>query len=24
VAHAYQQETNWHQAQSPFAVKGGA
>jgi aspartyl-tRNA(Asn)/glutamyl-tRNA(Gln) amidotransferase subunit A len=24
VAHAYQQETNWHQAQSPFVVKGGA
>ena len=24
VAHAYQQETNWHQAQSPIAVKGGA
>jgi len=24
VAHAYQQETNWHQAQSPFAAKGGA
>jgi aspartyl-tRNA(Asn)/glutamyl-tRNA(Gln) amidotransferase subunit A len=23
VAHAYQQETNWHQAQSPFVVKGG-
>jgi aspartyl-tRNA(Asn)/glutamyl-tRNA(Gln) amidotransferase subunit A len=24
VAHAYQQETTWHQAQSPFAAKGGA
>jgi aspartyl-tRNA(Asn)/glutamyl-tRNA(Gln) amidotransferase subunit A len=24
VAHAYQQETNWHQAQPPFVVKGGA
>jgi hypothetical protein len=23
VAHTYQQETTWHQAQSPFAVKGG-
>ena len=24
VAHAFQQETNWHQTQSPFVVKGGA
>lgn len=23
LAHAYQLETNWHQAQSPFAKKGG-
>jgi aspartyl-tRNA(Asn)/glutamyl-tRNA(Gln) amidotransferase subunit A len=24
VAHAYQQETDWHQTLSPFAKKGGA
>jgi aspartyl-tRNA(Asn)/glutamyl-tRNA(Gln) amidotransferase subunit A len=24
VAHAYQQETDWHKTLSPFAMKGGA